>query len=140
MSEKKMEEKHITKTLANCKPREFFAQSNKVRKLAEKWLGDTRILEIRRKKPDFKENATDDERMDAIQAQAAKNLALMLEALLDKYPDETLDLMAMVCFIDPKDVDEYPMNEYFDAVAGVINNPSVIRFFTSLAVWGQRRI
>lgn len=132
--------KHIEKTLANCKPREFFAQTNLIRKSAEKWLKDTNILNIRKTKPDFPEGATEEQKQAALEAQIKNNLSDMAEAILEKHPDETLDLLALLCFVDPKDVDEYPMEDYLNALADMIGNKAVLRFFTSLGLWGQRNI
>jgi len=138
--EEKMEERHIEKNLTNCKPREFFAQTNKIRKSAEKWLKDTDILNIRKNKPNLPENATDEQKEAAMAAQVKKNLSDMLEAIFDKYPNETLELLALLCFIDPKDIDEYPVEEYLTAFSDMIGNKAVLNFFTSLGRWGQRNI
>lgn len=50
------------KTLANCSPREFLLQTNKIRKSVVKWLDETKILEIRANKPQFTEGATEEEK------------------------------------------------------------------------------
>jgi len=120
------------KTLANCTPREFLRQTAKIRHVAANWMDATKILEIRKEKPNIPEDATFEERKAAIQEQTKKNLSKMLDAILDEHPDETLDLLALACFIEPKDVDNHPVTFYLEAIAELISNEAVIRFFASL--------
>lgn len=135
------------KTLANCSPKEFFTQTNKIRKAVEKWLKDTKILDIRARKPDFapevKEGMTKEEVTEAIEKrkevfaeQAKKNAFDMLEAAMEKHPDETIELMALICFIDPKEANDHKMSEYLANVTEIINDKAVLDFFTSLASLG----
>lgn len=127
------EKKRITKTLANCKPSEFLKQTNRIRKSAARWLEVTDILNIRKRQmPELAEDATEDERKKAIAEQVKRNLNDMLDAILDKNPDETLELLALMCFVEPEDVDEYPVMDYLTAATALIGDPSVISFFTSL--------
>lgn len=120
------------KNLANCKPSEFLAQTNKIRKSVSRWLTDTDIMNIRKRMPELKENATDDQRKEAIQKQASKNLKAMLDAILDEHPEETLEVLALLCFVEPEHVDDYSLTEYLDAFNDLMNNKSVMDFFTSL--------
>lgn len=135
------------KTLANCSPKEFFVQTTKIRKSVEKWLKDTNILGIRARMPEFapeiKEGMTKDELAEAIQnrkeafaEQAKKNAFDMLEASMEKYPDETIEIMALICFIDPEKANDYPMSEYLANITEIINDKAVLDFFTSLASLG----
>lgn len=127
------EKKRITKTLANCKPSEFFRQTNRIRKTAAKWLEATDILNIRKRPmPELMEDATEDEKKKAIAEQVKRNLNDMLDAILEQHPDETLELLALMCFVEPKDVDEYPVMDYLSAITALIGDESVISFFTSL--------
>lgn len=135
------------KTLANCKPTEFLAQTNKIRKYAEKWLKTTGIMEIRKSLPEIKttpEGATLEEKeaiakenRALLEAQSSKNLSRMLDAALDEHPTETLELLALCCFIDPEEVDNHEITEYLNAVAELIGNQAVLNFFTSLVLLGQ---
>jgi len=43
-----------------------------------------------------------------------------------------LELLALVCFVDPKDIDKHPMSEYMGAIAELLSNVDVLNFFTSL--------
>lgn len=138
------------KTIADCKPTEFLRQTNRIRKLAEKWLKDTNILGIRKNVPDLKrapDNATDEEKdaineenIKIIAEQSRKNLSEMLDAVLDDYPDETLELLALCCFVEPEEIDNYTVEDYLKALTGIINNSAVTSFFVSLILRVQTPI
>lgn len=120
------------KTLANCNPREFLVQTNKIRKSVVKWLDDTKILEIRANKPQFTESATEEEKKTATIEQIKTNLSEMLDAMLDEHPEETAELLGLLCFIEPSDLDNHTMPELLNAFTEIINCPEIIGFFTSL--------
>jgi len=135
------------KTLANCKPSEFLRQSNRIRKAAAEWLTATDILEIRKNVPELEE--IDDSMSDAakvaiatknrraLEEQARENLMSILDAVMDEHPDETLNLLALMCFVEPEHVDDHSMAEYLEAFTELINDEAVMGFFTSLARLGQ---
>lgn len=135
------------KTLVNCTPIEFLKQTNKIRKAAEKWLNDTKILEIRQRVPELakidKDLPEEDrikiftENKKLIEKASRDNLFDMLDAILEKHPEETLELMALCCFIEPEEANTHKVEEYLAAFSDLISNPSVMGFFTSLAQWGQ---
>ena len=125
------------KNLANCKPSEFLRQTNRVRKSVEKWLTDTEIMEIRKNMPTIPDDATPEERKAAMQAQSKKNIDAMLDSIMESHPDETLELLALCCFSEPNDVDDYPMSDYLSAFAEMLGSEAVIGFFTSLMRLGQ---
>lgn len=120
------------KNLANCKPSEFLQQTNRIRKSVSKWLTDTDILNIRQRMPKIADDATEEERKKAMEGQAKENLNLMLDAILEEHPEETLELLALLCFIEPKDVDKHSVAEYLEAVNELMNNKAVLNFFISL--------
>lgn len=135
------------KTLANCSPTEFFVQTTKIRKAVEKWLKDTNILGIRARKPDFvpemkegmsKEELAEaiDKRKEAFAEQAKKNAFDMIEAAMEKHPDETIEIMALICFINPENANDYPMSEYLANLTEIINDRAVMDFFASLISLG----
>ena len=138
------------KNLANCKPSEFIKQTNRIRKAAEKWLDDTGILEIRKNLPEIEIPPldADAEEKAKIMAdndkkrkeQVKKNLSAMLDAIMDKHPEETLELMALLCFVEPENVDDHEMSEYIEAITEMVSNKAVLGFFTSLARLGQMNI
>lgn len=120
------------KNLANCKPSEFLQQTNRIRKSVSKWLTDTDILNIRQRMPKIADDATEEERKKAMEGQAKENLNLMLDAILEEHPEETLELLALLCFVEPKDVDKHSVTEYLESFEELISNKAVLSFFTSL--------
>lgn len=125
------------KTLANCSPREFLIQSNKIRKAVAKWLSLTKLLDIRKNLPTIPEDATEDERRDAIAKQVQANATAMLDAILDDHPEETAELLGLLCFVEPDDLDNHSMTEFFGAISEILNSREIIDFFTSLVSLGS---
>lgn len=138
------------KNLANCKPSEFLRQTNKIKKAVERWLTDTDILNIRKTAPDITivdETASEaeQEKVRAInrekaRTQAKANLSRMVDAIAEEHPNETLELLALLCFVEPEHVDDYPMAEYLASIADMMANEAVISFFTSLVRLAQMGI
>lgn len=136
------------KTLVTCKPSEFLRQTNRIKKAVEKWLKDTDIMNIRKRLPSLEVvamNATDEERREIAarnkiltEEQAKKNISAMLDAILEEYPQETLELLGLCCFIEPADVDKYKVTDYLNAFNSIINDKAVIDFFISLASLGVK--
>ena len=120
------------KNLANCNVREFLTQTNKIRKSVANWLSLTQILEIRKNVPVIPDGTSKEEEKAIMTEQAKKNLSDMLDSVLDKYPEETAEMLGLMCFIDPKDLDKHKMTELFSSFDEMINCEEVISFFTSL--------
>lgn len=131
------------KNLANCKPSEFLSQTNKIRKSVEKWLKLTDIINIRKRMPVGMPEITADLSSDELEAvnkkrrqmmmeKAKENLSAILDACLDDYPNETLEILALCCFVNPEDVDNYEMKDFLNAALDMIEDETVIRFFTLL--------
>ena len=135
------------KNLANCKPTEFMVQANKIRKSVEKWLTVTEIREIRSKQPQLETvpmGASDEERERIFKAnkerqmeQARQNISDMLDSIMEKHPQETLEILALASFIDPKDIDDYSISDYLGSFNEILENKNVVRFFTSLMSMGR---
>lgn len=131
----------IEKTLANCKPSEFMRQTYRVKKLAEKWLTDTDIMNIRKNVPTpapIDPDASPEEKAAQIKANAEaaekaglENFSKMFDAVFGEYPDETLTLLAACCFIEPERIDDYDSSDYFSALTDILQSQTVITFFTS---------
>lgn len=138
------------KTLANCKPSEFLKQTNRIRKAVSKWLTDTDIISIRQRIPKYEtvpQSASEDEKKEVIKKNTAllreqqrQNLKAIFDAMLDDHPDETLEVIALCCFIEPKDIDNHSIGELLQAVSSLISDEDVISFFTSLAQLAQTGI
>lgn len=130
------------KNLANCTPREFLAQTFKIKKSVKEWLDVNDIMTIRKRKPELvnTKGLSDDEYEKAlqenklrIQAQSRKNVNDILDKMLDKNAEKTLELLALCCFVEPEDVDNHTMSEYLECLGELISDRGVISFFTSLA-------
>lgn len=131
------------KNLANCKPSEFLIQTNKIRKSVANWLTVTDILNIRKRLPELEEageGATTNERQAVVERnlkkkneQVKQNLMDILDAMLVDHPMETLEILALCCFVEPEDVDNHPMSEYIGAITELIETKEVMSFFISLA-------
>lgn len=131
------------KNLANCLPSEFIKQTNRIRKSVAHWLTVTDIMNIRRRKPEGMpevQAGMSQEEVDAIREkqrqmmaeQVQRNLMAMLDEMLDKHPDETLEVLALCSFVEPEDVDSYPVSEYLKSFMELIQNEAVRDFFTLL--------
>jgi len=138
------------KNLANCTPTEFLRQTIKIKRLVESWLTSEDIKEIRARMPELEkvtESMTKEERTEVLKEnqkrmkeQGTKNFMDILEVLMDKNEKTTLSLIGLCCFVEPAEIDNYPMSEYMGSIADLIEDENVIRFFVSLARLGQTSI
>lgn len=117
------------KNLANCTPTEFLKQTVRLREPFRKWLDDTGIPEIRKRKPEGYDKMTQQQRAEAMVAQANANMSDMLAAAIDKDPDGTLAVIALCNFTEPADIDAHPMAEYLASILEMLNNEAVRSFF-----------
>lgn len=123
------------KNLANCKPSEFLTQTNKIRKSVSKWLADTDIMNIRKRVPHLTEGMSDEEKQKALEKQINENSTAILDAIMDEHPQETLELLALLCFVEPEHVDDHEVVEYLEAFQELLSNQAVLNFFMSLMRW-----
>lgn len=128
------------KNLANCKPTEFLVQTNKIRKYVEKWLTLTDIRNIRKNVPPVKEGQSAEDRKAELIKASKENLNRILDAIMEDHPKETVELIGLMCFVEPEDVDNYPVSFYLQAASEIMNDEAVISFFTSLANLDQMGI
>lgn len=138
------------KNLANCKPSEFLKQTNRIKKSLEKWMVDIDLKKIRSQVPemtDIPKDADDitrkrimEENKQKMKDQAYKNLSKIIDSALGEYPDETLEVLALLCFVEPENVDDHPMSEYITALTELITDEAVINFFISFSRLGQSGI
>lgn len=135
------------KNLATCKPTEFVAQTAKIREAVADWLELIDFQKIRSKIPDYEvvsKEATAEEKADVIRHNAAilrkataDRLNELLDNMLAKHPQETLNVLALCCFVEPAEVDNHPMDEYFNCIMDMVENKAVLRFFSLLAQLDQ---
>ena len=137
--------------IATCASTKALAQCYKISEKLEKWLTVTDIANIRQKTPKLLEipsipdNATEEEKEKIRQEvkkaieendrrlakQSKDNWFAIFKSVMGEHPQETLELLAMCCFIEPKDMDNYPLPFYMDAMADIFDNESIWRFFNS---------
>ena len=120
------------KTLANCTPTEFLVQTNKIRKSVANWLSLTKIGEIRKNLPDIPEDASEEEINKAKEKQVKINAQKILDMVLEEHPEETAELLGLVCFIEPEDLSKHSMAELFGGFNEIIGCKEIIDFFVSL--------
>lgn len=120
------------KNLANCTVREFLAQTNKIRKSVSNWLNLTKIMEIRKHIPEVPEGATEADKKALLESQVKKNIGDMMDAILEQYPEETAEILGLLCFIEPEDLDNYKMTDLLSSFSEMMENKEVLTFFTSL--------
>ena len=130
------------KNLANCTPKEFLQQTYKIKKLAEKWVKEIDLLNIRKNVPILEDTkGLSGEELKEVQKRNRKavndkmleNLMNVLDKMMDEHMDDTIAMMALVCFVDPEDAENHSMSEYLGAIGELIADPGVLSFFTSLA-------
>lgn len=105
-----------------------------------KWLELTKVLEIRKNLPEVNAEASKEDAKAALEKQVRQNLAAMLDAILEEYPEETAELLGLLCFIEPEDLDNHSMAEILANVTDILNSEEVLGFFMSLAQLGNKGI
>lgn len=138
------------KNLANCTPVEFLRQTNKIRHSVESWLKETNILEIRKNKPqliEITDSMSDEEKAKAekenterMRKQVKKNISDMLDKALDENAEKTVEVLAMMCFIEPNMANTVKPTEYLKNAGEILADKDVIDFFTSLMRLEQTNI
>lgn len=131
------------KNLATCKPSEFIAQTAKIRKSVANWIDVIDIVNIRATRPQYKAipiGASAEEQKMIIEEnallekqQAVENANKILDNMLAVHQQETLEVMALCCFVEPSEVDNHPMDEYLQCIMEMVSNKSVMDFFKFLA-------
>lgn len=135
------------KTLASCTPTEFVAQTVRIKESAEKWLELTDIIGIRKKTPENLPTVTDDmtteeadetrkKRAEALRKRALKNASEIFDVCFRDHPAETLEILALCCFIEPEDIDKHRTADLLEAALELAEDPVVVRFFTLLVRLG----
>lgn len=133
--------KEPLKNLATCKPTEFVKQTVKIKKAVEKWLKVTNIMEIFGETPNLTQltdTMTEEERKTAFESNkkiadelVKKKISKAFDAMLEQHPTETLEILALSCFVEPENVDTHTIDEYFLAWDEMLNSSNAISFFIS---------
>lgn len=120
------------KTLANCTTAEFLRQTNKIRKAVADFLTDTKILDIRKNKPEITEGMSEDEKRMAYREQAKKNISDMLDCCLDEHAEKTVEVLALMCFKEGTEAQELEVCDILDVALDLLTSERVLGFFTRL--------
>ena len=120
------------KNLANCKPTEFVKQTSRIKHHVEKWLKITDIMNIRKNVPKYDADATEEERANSAYEYGKRNLSKVFDVIFDEHPTETLELLALCCFVEPENVDDYVMDDYLGAIYELLASKNVMNFFMLL--------
>ncbi len=131
------------KNLATCKPTEFVAQTAKIKEAVSTWMDAIDLMKIRAIQPNYEtipSDSTPEQRAEVIKRnaeiqrkQTMANLNKILDKMLVEHPKETLDVLALCCFVEPEHVDDYTIDEYMQCIMDMMQNKSVINFFSLLA-------
>lgn len=131
------------KNLATCKPTEFVAQTAKIKEAVSNWIEAIDLMKIRATQPKYETipiDSTPEQRAEIIKKnaelqrkQTMKNLNKILDKMLLEHPKETLDVLALCCFVEPEHVDDYTIDEYLQCIMEMMQNKSVMNFFSLLA-------
>lgn len=140
----------MSKNLANCTPDEFLDQSFLIMDAAEKFMKVNDILGIRGRKVEGLQEIPKDNEEEAdrirkenakkITAQRMKNVKDLLTSMMHTNKKETLELLALSCFIDPAEVNNYTMAYLLRNVGEIISDQDMLAFFTSAAQLEQTGI
>lgn len=134
------------KNLANCTPKEFLRQTFRIKKIVEKWVNDIDLMNIRNNVPTLiptknlegeAKKKAQEENKKLMSKQLMNNFMGLLDKALDQYADETVEILALCCFVEPEDAENHTMSEYLSALSELMADEGVISFFTSLAQWDQ---
>ena len=136
------------KNLASCTPSEFLKQACRIRKSVANWLKATDIMNIWKRLPAYEmvpAGAGDEERKEINkrneerkEAQLRDNFNAILDSVLEGHPGETLEVLALCCFVEPEDVDNYPMRDYLAAINEMLSDKDVADFFYTLMQLANR--
>lgn len=131
------------KNLATCKPSEFIAQTAKIKNAVKNWVEVIDLMKIRATKPAYLAypiDATKEERESIFEQneelkkkQAMENVNKILDNMLVSHPQETLNVLALCCFVEPEHVDDHSVDEYLQCIMEMVQNKSVVNFFSLLA-------
>lgn len=133
-----------------CVPTEFVKQTMKIKRAVSQWLEKTEIFEIFSKEADLiklTDDMSEEERETAFKKNkelsnklVREKISDIFDALFEKDPSGTLEVLALSCFVNPEDVDTHTMDEYFTALTEMLNDDSVINFFISFIRLANRNI
>ena len=126
------------KVLSQFEGVEFLKRCNKIRKEVQAFLKETKVLKIRENLPVFTGNETAEEKAQKNKEQATKNINDMLDIMLEKYPEKTIELFKL--FVEQEEGEELSGMDIVFAGMNVLFDDRVMDFLLSLMRLGQMNI
>lgn len=119
------------KTIANLSGPEFLRAVNRTRHAVGDLMKVTGIPEIRKQMPELTGKETPEERKKLIREQTKKNMNDILDALMEKHPEETCAFLRGMCILEKGEAEPDGM-ELLLAALSLISDERVADFFTLL--------
>ena len=126
------------KVLSQFEGVEFLKRCNRIRKEVQTFLEETKVLKIRENLPVFTGNETAEEKAQKNKEQATKNINDMLDVMLEKYPEKTIELFKL--FVEQEEGEELSGMDIVFAGMNVLFDDRVMDFLLSLMRLGQMNI
>lgn len=123
------------RTIANLNGVEFLRAVNRTRHAVEKLMNKTDVLKIWKKNPTFTGKETPEERHEMQRKQLKQNLNDMLDALLEKHPEETYAFIMAMCVKDEGEPEPDGI-EMVMAAFNLISDKRVLDFLLQLGKSG----
>lgn len=123
------------RTIANLSGVEFLRAINRTRHAVEKLMKTTDVLSIWKKNPTFTGKETTDEKNEMMRNQIKKNLDEMLDSLLEKHPEVTMECIMAMCVKDEGESDPDGI-ELVMAAFSLISDKRVLDFLLQLGKSG----
>lgn len=123
------------RTIANLNGVEFLRAINRTRHAVEKLMTVTDVLKIWKKTPAFTGKETSEEQHEMHRKQIKQNLNDILDALLEKHPDETYACIMAMCVRDEGEPEPDGI-ELVMAAISLISDARVMDFLLQLGKLG----
>lgn len=120
------------KTLANCNATDFLKQTYRISKPVSDLLKTIDFKGIISKKAVYEKDDTEEEKKVKDRIQNSQNMKTVVKTLMEKCPEETANLMGLMCFTEPEDLKNVTGIELLGACIDMMSEKGVIDFFTSL--------
>lgn len=123
------------RTIASLNGVEFLRAINRTRHAVEKLMKVTDVLNIWKKNPTFTGEETPEEKHEMAREQIKKNLNDILDALLEKHPEETYECIMALCVRDEGEPEPDGI-ELIMAAFNLISDKRVVDFLLQLGKSG----
>ena len=120
------------RTIANLNGVEFLKAINRTRHAVGKFMTNTNVMAIWKRKPVFTGKETEAEQLEMHREQVKQNLSDILDSLLETHAEETYDLIMALCVLDEGEPEPDGIALMIAALS-LISDNRVIDFFMQLA-------